>query len=196
MKPRRLAILAKPELGIGVWREQEECFARRQFAEDGTNVIAPIVPADAEEARKWNVQLCCGNQDAMLFCDLVVRYVHGIDDLVDTLRDGRPRMSKEQMVSLFLNAAVLYNSGFYRANQNLLFPIVIQVTNTYMDSVAWEHCPAKHLRAMADVFRICGDEMFIMVALICGGEAHMRRMSAAIKERDWLRQHDELGNPT
>lgn len=191
----RSKILANPELGIGMWRMQEEYFAARQFAENGTDVIAPIVPKDAEDARKWNVELCRGNQQAMVFCDLWYGYCHGIDDLVDTLRDGRPRMSKEQIVGLFFRACLLYNTDFYLQHRDMLAPIVLQVTNTYQDSIAWEHSSQKHLRQMADVFRTCGNEMYVMVALICGGEQHMRRMSMAIKERDWLGQHDEAGHP-
>lgn len=195
MAKARAEILAHPELGIGIWRQQDEYFAARQFEENGKNVIAEISEKDGEEARRWNVELCQGNQAAMAFCDLWYRYCHGIDDLIDTLRDGRPRMSKEQMVSLFFNAALLYNSEFFIRNREILCPIVLQVTNTYQDSIAWEHASKPHLRAMADVFRTCGNEIFVMVALICGGEAHMRKMSMAIKERDWLGQHDDAGNP-
>lgn len=191
----REMILNDPSLGIGLWRKQEEWFAARQFVENGTDVIAPIKPEDAVDARKWNVELCKGNQAAMAFCDQWYRYCHGIDDLIDTLRDGRPRMSKDQMVSLFFNAAVLYGSEFYVQNRDALMPIVLLVTNTYRDSIAWEHAPESHLRQMADVFRTCGNEMYVMVALLCGGEEHMRTMSMKIKERDWLGQHDKHGNP-
>lgn len=195
MSAARLDIFLEPEKGRGLWRAQEEYFAARQVVHDGANVIAPITVQDAEEARKWNMALCCGNESAMTYCNLWYDYCHGIDDLIDTLRDGRPRMSKEQMVSLFFKAALLYNSEFFIANRNILFPIVLQVTNTYQDSVAWEQSPKSHLRQMADVFRTCGNEMFVMVALLCGGEGHMRKMSMAIKERDWLGQHTKDGVP-
>jgi len=191
----RNAIFADPNKGRGMWRVQDAYFQSRQLNEDGLNVIADVDPKDAETARNWNVMLCNANQSAMTFCDLWYRYCHGIDDLVDTVRDGRPRMSKEQMISLFFHAALLYNSDFYIQNRNLLFPIILQTTNTYQDSVAWEKAPEAHLRIMADVFRTCGNEMYVMIALICGGEAHMRKMSMMIKERDWLGQHDTLGRP-
>lgn len=195
MLAARTEVLANPSLGIGLWRQQEEWFASRQFVEDGTDVIAQIDPKDAEDARKWNIELCKGNQSAMHFCDLWYRYCHGIDDLIDTLRDGRPRMSKDQMVGLFFQAALLYGSEFFVNNRDALLPIVLLVTNTYRDSIAWEHASTSHLRQMADIFRTCGNEMYVMVALICGGEEHMRTMSMKIKERDWLGQHDREGNP-
>lgn len=184
-----------PIVGRGLWREQMEYFHARPAITDGKDVIAPITNGDAAEAVRWNVELCRGNREAMNFCDMWYQYCHGIDDLIDTLEDGRPTMSKEQIISLFLKAAVFYNSRFFVENRELLFPIAIQTTNTYADSVAWENSPKAHLRIMGDVFRTCGNEMYFMVALICGGEAHMRTMSQSIKERDWLGQHDEKGQP-
>jgi hypothetical protein len=195
MATMRKAILENPSLGIGMWRMQEEYFANQQAFLDGSDVVAPINQKDAKEAQAWNEALCKGNIHAMQFCDLWYRYCHGIDDLIDTMKDGRPTMSKDQMVSLFFTAALLYNTEFFVQNRNLLCPIVLQVTNTYRDSIAWEQSPRYHLRQMGDVFRTCGNEMYVMVALVCGGEAHMREMSMAIKERDWLGQHDEAGRP-
>lgn len=196
MAALREEILMMPELGKGMWRTQDEYFASRQVSEDGDDVIAPISQHDADEARKWNQDLCLGNKDAMAFCDLWYRFAHACDDLIDTMRDGRPRMSKEQIMSMFFNVAIFYNSPFYIAHREILFPIILQVTNTYRDSIAWEHSPKTHLRIMGDTLRTCGNEVFVMVALICGGEDHMRKMSMAIKDRDWLGQHDSAGNPT
>lgn len=195
MRTLRKAILAEPGLGIGLWRLQEEYYERNQVFSDGADVIAPIDTKDGQEARKWNIELCQGNDVAMVYCDLWYRYCHGIDDLIDTMQDGRPRMAKDQMVSLFFTAALLYNSTFYLQHRDVLAPIVLLVTNTYRDSIAWEQSSKPHLRKMGDVFRTCGNEMYVMVALICGGEAHMRKMSMAIKERDFVLQHDDSGQP-
>lgn len=192
----RARILENPELGRGRWRESLEYFAERQNVSDGADVIAPIKPEDARDALQWNEELCCGNRDAMELCDMWYAYCHGIDDLVDTMQDGRPMMSREQIISLFFKAAVFYNSRFFLQHRELFFPIVLQTTNTYADSVAWEKSPKEHLRSMGDVFRTCGNELYFMVALICGGYEHMRNMSMRIKERDWLGQHDAEGNPT
>jgi hypothetical protein len=191
----RNAILQQPSLGRGKWRVIEEGYASRQFIEPGQSVIAPVNAEDARQASDWNFKMCKGNSSAMEFNDLYYHYCHGVDDLIDTMRDGRPLMNREQIVSLFFKAAMVYNHPFFVAYRHLLFPIALQTTNTYADSVAWEKSSKPHLRAMGDVFRTCGNEMYFMVALICGGEAHMRMCSQLIKERDWLRQHDEHGNP-
>jgi hypothetical protein len=191
----RKGILDHPEEGIGVWRSQEAYFARQQFRIDGANVIEPITEADAKEARAWNVELCKGNQAAMSFCNQWYHYCHGIDDLIDTQLDGRPRMSKDQMIGLFFKAALLYSSDFFIANRDALLPLVLDITDTYRNSVEWERSSEAHLRAMADVFRTCGNRIFTMVALLCGGEQHMRTMSMRITERDFVLQHNADGSP-
>ncbi len=197
MRAMRLALLARPSLGRGQWRTQEEYLTARQPQPGKPKFKAPeISPEDQASARKWCDRLCAGNQDAMLFCDLWYRYCHAIDDLLDTIEDGRPTMSKEQILSVFFCAAFLYNSRFYLQNAGALGPVVLMVTNMYSDSVAWEKSPLAHRRAMADVLRTCGDEMYFMIALLCGGLEHMREMSLAIRERDWLGQHDKDGYPT
>lgn len=197
----RKFILEHPEKGKGLWRAQDKWFADNQFVTDGVNVITPITKGQAMLALEWNIQLCRGNLGAMSLNDLAHTYFHGIDDLIDTMKDGRPKMAKEQIIQLFHVALRLYNHPFYLTHQPELKPIIEQITNSYADSVAWEGHPKSHLRIMGDVLRICGDEFFIKVAQLCaandpdGGWSHARKWSQSLKERDWLGQHDEEGNP-
>jgi len=195
MKIARDFILANPATGRGLWRKQDEYYAGRAWNPDGEGVVVLNDPAAEGEARELLAGVCNGNADAALFCDIWYKYVHGIDDLVDTLVDGRPTLSKEQMIGLFLQAAMLFNSKFYREHQSMLLPIVVQITSTFADSVAWERSSKPHQRAMGDVFRTCGNEIFGMIAFITGGWDRMRAVSPRIKERDYLLQHDEHGNP-
>ena len=142
------------------------------------------------KAHAFAVEVCRGNQQALDFCHLWYQYCHGIDDLIDTMEDGRPTMSPEEIIALFANAALLYNCPFFLANRNFLFPVVLLVTNAYADSVAWEKSPVNRRRVMADVLRTCGDEMFFMVAVILGSWPHVRGVSGRIREADWILQHD------
>lgn len=188
-------ILENPLKGKGMWRTQDAYFSDRQIDERGDSVMAEIEPMNAVEAAKWNEALCNGDASAMAFCNLWYTYCHSIDDILDTMRDGRPRMSKDELLSTFFNAAMLYNSAFFVANRNLLMPIVLDITANYAVSVGWEKSPATHLRAMANVFRTCGNRMYYMVALICGGEKHALDMIRKIHERDFLLQNDAMGRP-
>lgn len=190
MLMRRDAILRHPVLGKGAWREQDAYYENRHPRYDGQKVEDHDVRGrNGEEAQSWNQKICCGDKDAMAFLDLWYRYCHGIDDLIDTMEDGRPTMAKDQIIGLFFKAAILYNTVFFKRHSTFLLPIVLQITNTYADSVAWERSPVAHRRAMADVMRMAGNEMYNMVALLCGGEQHMRELSPQIKEGDWLGQH-------
>jgi hypothetical protein len=192
----RDAILADPIKGRGQWRSQEEYYQAFPVQPRPPKFYdKPISAEHLKEAETWGKVLCCGNLDAMTFCDLWYRYCHAIDDLLDTMEDGRPTMSQEQVLSIFFNAAFLYNCPFYRSNAHLLSPVVVMVTNMYADSVVWERSPIARRRIMADVLRTCGDEMYFAVALICGGERHMRDMSLKIRERDWIGQHDDNDQP-
>lgn len=196
MQAAREMILNNSELGRGLWREQEQFYESRQVVIDGKDVIAPVTPEEAKDASHWKNVLCNGNAEAMVFCDVFYGYVHSIDDLLDSAQDGRPIMSKRQMLGLFFQAAVLYNLPFYKQNHALLFPIILDITNLYAISVEWEVSPKPHLRAMADVFRTSGNRMYSMIALICGGPDHMYDISKHIHDRDWCLQHDKDGNPT
>lgn len=118
-------------------------------------------------------------------------YCHQIDDLIDNREDGKPTTTPEQILKIPVNALLLYNHPFYMVHREMLMPVVLLVTNAYADSVAWEKSPSASERAIADVIRCCGNEMFFMVALICGGYEHMRRLSPRIREHSWHLQHTD-----
>lgn len=195
MKVARDEILKNPESGRGLWRHQEDYYRSRQPIFDGKDAITPVATEDTIEAAAWNRELCRGNVEAMAFCDGLYGLVHGTDDLIDTMRDGRPTMSKAQIISLFFAAACLYNCEFYRKNQSLLFPLMLDITNIYKTSVLWEVSPEKHKRQMADLMRMSTDRVYAMVALIVGGEAWMQEITQRLFDRDWILQHSAEGDP-
>lgn len=195
VKSSREKVLHNPELGKGEWRAQYEHYENRVPQFDGADVITPIKPEEARKAGEWNYDLCLGNAEAMSFGDVWYGYAHGVDDLIDTMKDGRPTMSRDQIISLFFCAAVLYNHPFYMKNQALLYPLILETTNLYKLSAGWEGSPKPHLRAIADVLRSCGLKMHTAIALICGGERHMIDIARRMYEKDWLGQHNENGKP-
>lgn len=195
MKHARHMILNHPEAGRGLWRSQMEHYESRRPVFDGNDAITPITSKESIEAEAWKHELCRGNREAMLFCDGLYGYAHGCDDLIDTTIDGRPTMSKSQMISLFFAAACLYNCEFYKKNQSLLFPLMLDITNIYKTSVEWEASPERHKRQMADLMRMSTDRVYAMVALIVGGELWMQEVTQRIFNRDWILQHAEDGTP-
>lgn len=191
----RQLVLDDPSIGRGLWAAQEEYYANHQ-PKSKPIVITELSSGEIEKAMEWNRRVCLDDPDAMRFNDLWYQYCHGIDDLVDTMDDGRPKMDKEQILGLFIAALQLYNCDFFVRYRQMLFPTVLTVTNSFADSVAWEKSPLAHRRTMADCLRTCGNEMYYIVAMIKGGWNHARGISQAIRERDYLMQHDKDGNPT
>lgn len=188
-------ILKNPELGRGQWRSQLLYYENHQPIYEGADVITKSSPEQVAQAFTWKQEMCKGNDEAMQFCDLWYGLIHGVDDLLDCSLDGRPLMSKQQMLRLFLNAAALYNCKFFVANRDLLYPVALNVTMTFSDALAWEQSSVAHLRTIADVLRMTANDMYCMVALICGGIDHRDYISRHIKEIDWLKQHTADGYP-
>lgn len=162
---------------------------RTSLAKRKTSV--EVIDSRRKHLHEFCEAVCLGNRQAMQFCDLWTSYCHGIDDLLDTRTEGRPTMSAEHILRLHVNALLLYNHLFYIANRDTLMPVMISVTNTYADSVDFEKSQEPHLKAIADVIRCCGNEVLFLVALICGGYQHMRKLSPKIRERSWILQHDQ-----
>lgn len=189
-------IMEDPQRGRGHWRAYEQYFENHVPKYDGGDVVAPIAPGDSVAARQWNVELCSGNLQAMEFTDLWYGLVHAWDDLVDTVIDGRPTMSRDQMVlEIGFRSAMLYNHPFYVANREILFPVVLHITSTWRVSVGWERSPLRHRRVIADACRTCGNHLYYFIALLTGGEQHAQQMILRIHEVDFLKQHDAQGRP-
>lgn len=139
--------------------------------------------------------ICKGNKSAVDYLLLWVKYTDEVDNLVDTMQDGRPIMSKEHILRIFVMAIQVYNHPFYVQFRECLSMVAMLVTNTYTDSVLWERSPIESRRKMADVIRFCGNDMIFAVSTICGGYDHTRKLSQCIRDGDWKYHHDEEGNP-
>jgi hypothetical protein len=134
-------------------------------------------------------ELTCGNPGAADWLQKWHAYCHAVDDLIDEAR------GPESLLEVLAQAADLYAHPFWLANCIHLRPLVVAITNAYADSVAWEKSGDSPERAMADVLRFAGVEMYCMVAAICGGYAHMRKISPLIRRQTWTANHDEQGRP-
>lgn len=144
-----------------------------------------------EELNKFCILIANGNSEAKELMDLAMAFFHAVDDLMDTMEDGRPTMSKQTMMALLANAMYLYNCPFYLKHQPALFSIMMSIHNSYADVLIFENHPKEHLRKIADVIRCNGNELFIKVAELTGKYKHMRNVSPLIRENSWLIQHSD-----
>ncbi len=145
-----------------------------------------VVDVDIQETN-W---LTCGNVEAGDFLRKWRQYVHDIDDIIDEDK------SDEFIIATFMAAAYLYAHPFYLAHLPALQQIVINCTNAYADSVAWEKSDVPWKREFSDHYRHFGMEMAIAVATICGGYMHAREVSLILREICYHGHHNANGEVT
>lgn len=134
-------------------------------------------------------RVCRGDREAMDFlCNWWAPYVHGIDDIIDGDANG-----PEEVLREFARAVGLYAHPFYLRNLAGLKQVVLNVTNAYADSVAWEKSGVAWQREWADHHRHAGMEMVIAVATICGGYEHARSISQEQRSVCWHEHHRRDG---
>ena len=100
-------------------------------------------------------------------------------------------MTSEQFLEMIMTHTLMMNCRFWKQHSDMLLGCIVAVHNQYADSVLWERDPKEHRRHLASVLRMSGDDLFILVAMICGGIGHMRKLSPVIRETDWLRQQND-----
>lgn len=149
------------------------------------------MPADPIPSPRGDdmLDICCGNEAAADFLMKWHGYCHRIDDVVD---EG---YSPEKFLACLAHAIEVYAHPFFAAHAQALRLVAGTITNAYADSVAWEQDPAGWRFKVADVLRFAGVEMTMAVALRCGGFEHLRRVSPAIRDFAWQRQHTFQGEP-
>lgn len=132
---------------------------------------------------------CLGNPAAMAWLRLWREYVHAIDDIED--EETTPEFRQRT----FVLALELYTHPFFRQHEERLKQVVLNCTNAYADTLAWEKSPIEWQRQFADHYRHFGAEMVIAVAQICGGYDHARGFSLELRTVCWLEHHNKDGKP-
>jgi hypothetical protein len=134
-------------------------------------------------------RICLGQPEAMDFLLRWTAYVHAIDDIEDE------KTTSEFRLAAFIQAVELYTCPFFLRHSAALKQVVLNCTNIYADSLAWEKSEDKWKRDFSNWARHGGTEMVLAVAAIVGGYAHMRRVSLEIREQNYCTHHGEEGNP-
>lgn len=112
-------------------------------------------------------------------------YCHVIDDLID--EDGK---NPEYILGMLHLALQIYSSNFYRKYQDVLYPVINIIHNTYADSVIMEHSGEQWQKECADVLRSVGQEMALVVIQILGGYKARRNLSLKVREFSYKSQHE------
>lgn len=130
---------------------------------------------------------CRGDAEAMDFIDKFRQYMHGIDDIEDT------QTGTEFRLHTFILAMHVYNHPFFLKHGAALKQLILNITNTYADCVAFEKSDIEWQRQWADHHRHCGLELVLAVAGILGGYVHMRSVSREFRVACHEGHHDNAG---
>lgn len=134
-------------------------------------------------------RICAGNAEAMDFlANYWAKYVHEIDDIIDG-----ERTEPEEILATFARAPMLFSHPFYLKHVSGLRQVVLNVTSTYADTVAWEKSKVPWQREWADHHRHCSNEMALAVATICGGYEHARGIMPELRVICWHEHHTPDG---
>lgn len=133
---------------------------------------------------------CNGNEQAFDFLNVWNKFCHITDDLLD--HPGTDDANR--LLKILAVANLLYSSDFYATNPDGLYEVVQLVTNSYADSIAWEHDPVSWRRKWADTLRFAGNEMVLAVAGMCGGWDLRQNVSLQLREDSW-KSHHVRANP-
>jgi len=132
-----------------------------------------------------------GDRLAADFLCRFMAYCHGVDDVID-----ESKWDAETLLALLVQASEVYSHEFYRMHVGRLQTPILTATSVYADSIKWEKDPALWKREWAEVTRHAGNEVILAVALICGGFAHLRDVSAPLYATCFVYHKDRYGTPT
>jgi hypothetical protein len=147
---------------------------------DCMNSIAPFPPNMTEDYHSFIQRAFAQYPEARAFVNAFCNYCHSIDDIVDG-----DETDKIAIIRTFELAAVIFASPFYVANINSLQPIVIMITNMYMDSVVLENDYKEDKEEWklqtAKVLSHSFNELIVACADLCGGFNLRRDVSVVLR---------------
>lgn len=140
----------------------------------------PAEIASHPHAQRSFETMANGNADALKFLWAFWNWGHAFDDMLD----GDVK-SKELTMKAWADFVLqLSFNEFFIANRQSLIGFILHATTRWMDGDEWEKSESEKRRIQSEVIR-CGDiDLYIHVALLCGGWDHMRKCSREFRSYD------------
>lgn len=118
---------------------------------------------------------CKGDALAIDFVKRALAYFHAADDVLDK------QVEKEFIIKVMVMGQDLYCHPFFMRHAAALNTAIRTCISTYADSVAWERAIDPEKVAWADFARHAGMDLVLVVADICGGWEHRRKVSLELR---------------
>lgn len=139
------------------------------------------------EAENLFEEICKGDESALQFCKLWSTYCHEFDDLVDG--DTKPTaLAFAETQHIF---ARLMNCEFYKKYAPDIQLLRILISEYYTESEEMRSSKNPRLREWGLLQSHCGNDMLRFVALVTGGEKHLRDMSRKLRILTLKEHYDE-----
>ena len=139
------------------------------------------------------LRICNGNKEAEDWMQLMRRYIHVSDDLIDEDIPAAKKLSgAERMCSMGALALRMYSHPFYVKNSNALHAIMLINFAAYTQSVKWEN-EEGWKGVCADWLRHGGIYVLQIIAAICGGYDHMVSFNDELWTLAYDLHHDPEG---
>jgi hypothetical protein len=124
-------------------------------------------------------ELCCGSEDALHVCWAFYQFLHVVDDLVD--RDVPVAVDTVGFHLIAFTEVVACNP-FFQAHRDLLMGAFRVAVVEWLDSEEWAKREDVWDKMAARVLKSQYQNLFFLIASLCGGVAHMRAMTAKYRE--------------
>jgi hypothetical protein len=131
---------------------------------------------------------CKGEALAIDFVQRTLAYFHAADDVIDL------RPDPEATIRAMVLGQNVYCHPFFLRHAAALNTAMRTCISTYADSVAWERSSDPAKREWADYARHVGMELILVVADICGGWEHRRKVSLELRGYNLACAAAEKGN--
>jgi len=142
-------------------------------------------------------RICCGDPEAAQWLQVGRVYCHAIDDLIDEDIPNSHRIRGAERVCVIGALALeVYTHPFFIKHSAALKQAMLTCTNTYADSVRWEHSPVTWQMQYADWARHAWIQVVLTVAGLCGGYTHMRALSEELWAISYADHHNTAGAAT
>lgn len=127
-------------------------------------------------------EVCCGDKSAEDFCTTMLQGVHMIDDLVDRDVD-RPASDVAGWHFRFI--FTLANNEFFQKHKHALMGTILLSNIAWRDSEEWKKRDHPLDKLAAQVLKSQYQDIFTLVAFLCGGQRHAMAMAEKYRTYNW-----------
>lgn len=134
-------------------------------------------------------EMFLGNQEAVAFMEIISRWTHLYDDLIDADKPIDPDFVHQVMWEVMVNLPM---NNFYRANATTLAPVIATGILNWRGANDMERLGSKEELHISHATRYSINDLALLVLLLLGGPKHAAQYARAARlayQRDTLKHY-------